>query len=317
MQDIFEEEEAEVELPDNGDLIPYYFRDIRPLSALLSAEEERALGRRVRRGKWAELRLEQSDVTEEELPYLEHLIEDGKAARAHLILANTRLVISLAKRYQGRGLPLADLIQEGNLGLMKAVDRFDPERGVRLSTYASWWIRQSISRAIGKAGRTIRLPLNQGQRWGKIIRAVESLTQEGGYEPTDDEVAEATGLSASQVRQTLDAVRDPIPIEELADEDENRSWGDVVADDDAVMPEEAAARTLLAETIERLLASLPPKEALILRLRYGLQDGEPRTMVQIGRMMGYSRERVRQLQRKALGQLRAMYEGHSLDDILE
>jgi RNA polymerase primary sigma factor len=166
-----------------------------------------------------------------------------------LIMANTRLVISIAKKYQGRGLPLPDLIQEGNLGLMKAVDRFDPARGVRLSTYATWWIRQSIARAAGDRGRTIRLPINQGQRWGRLRRVAERLAQELGREPTYDELAQESGLTADQVETTLLAAREPVQLDELIGDEENRPRADLVADQESELPEEAAGRQLLMESI--------------------------------------------------------------------
>ena len=190
----------------DADLLQFYFRDIRPLSEPLDAERERALARMVQAANAAQEQLQGRDCAEVDED-LCAVLELGEAARRELIMANTRLVISIAKKYQGRGLPLSDLIQEGNLGLMKAVERFDPSRGVRLSTYATWWIRQAITRAAGDRGRTIRLPINQGQRWGRLRRVSERLAQELGREPTYEELAAASNLTPEQVETTLLAAR--------------------------------------------------------------------------------------------------------------
>src|SRR5215468_7701314 len=198
----------------NADLVQFYFRDIRPISSLLDFKEEQRLAKAVQQGKHAYNRLTRNPaIAGDERAALESLIATGESARRDLIVANTRLVVSVAKAYQGRGLPLSDLIQEGNLGLMKAVDRFDPERGVRLSTYATWWIRQTIARAAGDSGRTIRLPINQGQRWGRMRKVAEHLSQALGREPTLEELADAAELTVDQVQSTLTAARDPVQID--------------------------------------------------------------------------------------------------------
>ncbi len=302
--------------PIDSDLLQFYFRDIRPISEPIHVDREQALARLVQAGNTAQERL-QDVVSEEAEPEFCDVVELGEAARQELIMANTRLVISIAKKYQGRGLPLPDLIQEGNLGLMKAVDRFDPERGVRLSTYATWWIRQSIARAAGDRGRTIRLPINQGQRWGRLRRASERLAQELGREPTYDELAEEIELTAEQVETTMLAAREPVQLDELIGDEENRPRADLVADKESELPEEAAARQLLIESISFLLGALPPREARIIRLRFGLEDGDNHSMSQIGQLMGYSRERIRQLQHAALSKLRQMQDDYGLGEYLE
>lgn len=302
----------------NADLVQFYFRDIRPISGLLTPEDEQSLARAVQQGKRAKSRLARNPETAgEERARLEATLAMGESARDNLIIANTRLVVSVAKGYQGRGLSLADLIQEGNLGLMKAVDRFDPDRGVRLSTYATWWIRQTIARAAGDSGRTIRLPINQGQRWGRLRRTGEELSQQLGREPSFEELASASDLSIDQVQATLSAAREPMQIDELIGDEEERPREDLLADTESELPEEAAARQLLTEAIEFLLRGLPPREASILKLRYGLADGEGHSMAQIGEIMGYSRERIRQLQHEALNKLRRMNQQMHLNDYLD
>jgi RNA polymerase primary sigma factor len=302
--------------PADADLLQFYFRDIRPISEPIDADREQALARLVQASNKA-----QEDFDTVPCDEIEHdicdVIEIGETARQELIMANTRLVISIAKKYQGRGLPFPDLIQEGNLGLMKAVDRFDPARGVRLSTYATWWIRQSIARAAGDRGRTIRLPINQGQRWGRLRRVAEHLAQELGREPTYEELASQAELTPEQVETTLMAAREPVQLDELIGDEENRPRADLVADQESELPEEATARELLIESISFLLGALPPREARIIQLRFGLENGDSHSMSQIGQLMGYSRERIRQLQHAALSKLRQMQTEYGLTDYLE
>ncbi|MBN1564059.1 MAG: sigma-70 family RNA polymerase sigma factor [Anaerolineae bacterium] len=300
----------------DADLLQFYFRDIRPISEPIDVDREQALARLVQASNEAMDRLDGGDCYDIDGDFCD-VIEIGETARQELIMANTRLVISIAKKYQGRGLPLPDLIQEGNLGLMKAVDRFDPGRGVRLSTYATWWIRQSIARAAGDRGRTIRLPINQGQRWGRLRRTAETMAQQLGREPTYEELAEESGLTPDQVETTMMAAREPVQLDELIGEEENRPRADLVADQESELPEEAAARQLLLESISFLLGALPPREAQIIRLRFGLETGDTHSMSQIGQLMGYSRERIRQLQHAALNKLRQLQEEYGLNEYLE
>ncbi|NDJ79030.1 MAG: sigma-70 family RNA polymerase sigma factor [Chloroflexi bacterium] len=300
----------------DADLLQFYFRDIRPISEPIDAEREQSLARMVQAANEANERLLDA-AHPDDIDDFNDILEMGNAARQELIMANTRLVISIAKKYQGRGLPLPDLIQEGNLGLMKAVDRFDPLRGVRLSTYATWWIRQSIARAAGDRGRTIRLPINQGQRWGRLRRVSEKLSQQLGREPTYEELAAEIDLTPEQVETTMMAAREPVQLDELIGDEENRPRADLVADKESELPEEAAARQLLVESISFLLGALPPREARIIRLRFGLEDGDTHSMSQIGQLMGYSRERIRQLQHAALSKLRQMQTEYGLNEYLE
>lgn len=301
----------------DADLLQFYFRDIRPISEPIDSEREQSLARMVQASNRATERLDEAGDCYNVDADLCDVIEIGEAARQELIMANTRLVISIAKKYQGRGLPLPDLIQEGNLGLMKAVDRFDPDRGVRLSTYATWWIRQSIARAAGDRGRTIRLPINQGQRWGRLRRLAERLAQELGREPTYEELADACDLTPDQVEMTMLAAREPVQLDELIGEEENRPRADLIEDKESELPEEATARQLLLESISFLLGALPSREARIIRLRFGLEDGDTHSMSQIGQLMGYSRERIRQLQHAALNKLRQMQDEYGLGEYLE
>lgn len=301
----------------SADLLQIYFRDIRPISELLTPDQEQSLARLVKMGKQARKRLKGSTPSPDEFDSLTQVVEMGEEARMELIMANTRLVVSIAKAYQGRGLPLADLIQEGNLGLLKAVDRFDADRNVRLSTYATWWIRQSITRAAGNNGRTIRLPINQGQRWGRIRRIADHLSQALGREPTLNEIAEEAELSVDQIEQTLAVVQEPVRIDELVGEDSERPYTELLENEGSSQPEDTTAQTLLLEAIAHLLNALPPREARIIKLHYGFEDGVSHSMAQIGKVMGYSRERIRQLQHEALYKLREMQKEHGLKDWLE
>lgn len=301
----------------SSDLLQIYFRDIRPISELLSPEQEKNLARLVKTSQQAQHKLDAGGCGAEECEMLLDVIEMGDEARKELILANTRLVVSVAKSYQGRGLPLADLIQEGNLGLLKAVDRFDPEREVRLSTYATWWIRQSITRAAGNLGRTIRLPINQGQRWGRIRRVSDKLSQSLGREPSVEEISDEMELSADQIEQTLAVVQDPVRIDELVGEESERPYAELIENANSIQPEDITADNLLMEAVAYLMDSLPPREARIISLHYGFEDGVAHSMAQIGKVMGYSRERIRQLQHEALRKLREMQKEHGLKDWLD
>lgn len=302
------------QLPDpSADLLQIYFRDIRPISELLTIDQEQSLSRIIQAGMVANERLQSGTFTPEEAEMLTEVAEMAEEARQQLILANTRLVVSIAKTYQGRGLPLADLIQEGNLGLLKAVERFDPARAVRLSTYATWWIRQSITRAAGNLGRTIRLPINQGQRWGRIRRVADQLSQELGREPTAEEIANVSDFSIDQIEQTLAVVQEPVRIDELVGEESERPFAEMLESEASTKPEDATAQNLLLESIDNLLNALPEREARIIRLHYGFEDGVSHSMAQIGKIMGYSRERIRQLQHEALRKLRRLQRDMGLE----
>ncbi len=295
-------------IPENIDHIPaddtvsLYFRQMAS-EPLLSAEQEVALAKRIARGSEAAHFLEENpDLPAEQAEMLRQVVQDGQAAREHLARANTRLVVSIAKRYRNQGLPMSDLIQEGNIGLMIAVDKFDYTMGNRFSTYASWWIRQTITRALSQKSRTIRLPLHLSDQLRRINTANEILGQELGREPTVQELGEHLEMSPIEVRDTLEANPQTIALETPVGDDSE--FGDFLEDEESVTPDEAMHTIALTETIEHILSDLLPREAQILRLRFGLDNGVPQTLEQVGETMGLSRERIRQIERQALRRLR-------------
>lgn len=230
--------------------------------------------------------------------------EDDIEAARQLVLSHLRLVVSVARGYLGYGLPHADLIQEGNVGLMKAVEKYDYRRGNRFSTYATWWIRQAVTRALANHGRTIRIPAHLGGRISKLYQVAQELEQEYGRQPTPEEIAESMELPADRVRWMLRTSRQPVHLERPVGDESDAELGDFIEDIEAPAPAETVAQTMLTEEIGDILDQLTPREARILRLRYGLQDGESRTLKEVGEMFGLSRERIRQLEKEALRKLR-------------
>ena len=292
------------------DSVGLYFREMGQQS-LLSADEEVQLAKEIELGRAAEKKLqaiasplEDIQISLDERDRLEMRVEIGDMARAHLIRANTRLVVSIAKKYRGRGLQFLDLIQEGNVGLMKAVEKYDYTRGNRFSTYATWWIRQAVTRALANHGRTIRIPAHLGGRISKLYQVAQELEQELGRQPTADEIAQQMDLPEDRVRWMLRTSRQPVHLERPVGEESDAELGDFIEDVDAPPPAETVAQTMLTEEIGDILNQLTPREARILRLRYGLQDGESRTLKEVGEMFGLSRERIRQLEKEALRKLR-------------
>ena len=290
------------------DSVGLYFREMGQ-QQLLTAEEEVQLAKEIEAGRAAEDQLKQVEDGELELDMdtvdeLVRVREVGDAARAHLIRANTRLVVSIAKKYRGRGLQFLDLIQEGNVGLMKAVEKYDYLRGNRFSTYATWWIRQAVTRALANHGRTIRIPAHLGGRISKLYQVAQELEQEYGRQPTPEEIAESMELPAERVRWMLRTSRQPVHLERPVGDESDAELGDFIEDNEAPPPAEMVAQTMLTEEIGVILDQLTPREARILRLRYGLQDGESRTLKEVGEMFGLSRERIRQLEKEALRKLR-------------
>lgn len=286
------------------DSVGLYFREMGQQS-LLSAAEEVQLAKEIELGRAAVMKMNMSkDLSDEEKDDLQLRVSIADMARAHLIRANTRLVVSIAKKYRGRGLQFLDLIQEGNVGLMKAVEKYDYTRGNRFSTYATWWIRQAVTRALANHGRTIRIPAHLGGRISKLYQVAQELEQELGRQPTADEIAKQMELPEDRVRWMLRTSRQPVHLERPVGDESDAELGDFIEDVDAPPPAETVAQTMLTEEISEILDQLTPREARILRLRYGLQDGESRTLKEVGEMFGLSRERIRQLEKEALRKLR-------------
>lgn len=288
---------------DAGDTVGVYFSQVGGVP-LLTREEEAELAKRIERGKEARDELAQGSVSPARRAELEHLIEDGMAARTHLILANSRLVISVAKKHVGRGVPLLDLIQEGHIGLMRAVKKFDYRRGHKFSTYATWWIRQAITRAVADNGRTIRVPVHMGDQINKMLRARHQLTQELGRDPNIEELAKVLDVSPSKVESMIKVARRPISLEKPIDEDEDAIIEDFIEDEETPAPEEMTIQYLMEDNVQKILETLPPREARVLRLRYGLPDKPVHTLKEVGEKMGITRERVRQIEAQALRRLR-------------
>ncbi len=285
------------------DSVGLYFREMGQ-QQLLTAEEEVQLALEIEAGRAAEQNLAVRTFSESEQQCLQEVDNVGAAARAHIIRANTRLVVSIAKKYRGRGLQFLDLIQEGNVGLMKAVEKYDYRRGNRFSTYATWWIRQAVTRALANHGRTIRIPAHLGGRISKLYQVAQELEQTLGRQATPEEIAKHMDLPADRVRWMLRTSRQPVHLERPVGDESDAELGDFIEDNDAPPPAEEAAQHMLTEELGDILGQLTPREARILRLRYGLQDGESRTLKEVGEMFGLSRERIRQLEKEALRKLR-------------
>ena len=285
------------------DSVGLYFREMGQ-QGLLSAVEEVQLAKEIEAGRIVEERLIEVTISLEEQDEAYNIQAVGDAARAHLIRANTRLVVSIAKKYRGRGLQFLDLIQEGNVGLMKAVEKYDYRRGNRFSTYATWWIRQAVTRALANHGRTIRIPAHLGGRISKLYQVAQELEQELGRQPSAEEIAENMDLPAERVRWMLRTSRQPVHLERPVGDESDAELGDFIEDIELPQPGETVASNMLTEEIGEILDQLTPREARILRLRYGLQDGESRTLKEVGEMFGLSRERIRQLEKEALRKLR-------------
>ncbi|MBI4927743.1 MAG: RNA polymerase sigma factor [Anaerolineae bacterium] len=303
-----EEDAKEISLDDlanidTDDTIGLYLKEVSRVP-LLTAEEEVELAQRIERGRMAREELARGNVAPRRRHDLRRLIEDGWAAREHLITANSRLVISVAKKYMGRGVPFLDLIQEGNIGLIRATKKFDYRRGHKFSTYATWWIRQAVTRAIADQGRTIRVPVHMGDQINKLLRVQHQLTQRLGREPSVEELAEALDVPPRKVENMIQVARRPLSLETPTDDEEDSVLGDFIEDDEAPAPDETATYNLLREHLEEVLNSLPPREVRILQLRYGLLDGQAYTLEEVGRKMGVTRERVRQIEAQALSRLR-------------
>ncbi len=288
---------------DTDDTIGLYLKEVGRVP-LLTAVEEVELAQRIERGRLAREELAKGNVSIRRRQELQRLIEDGWAAREHLITANSRLVISVAKKYMGRGVPFLDLIQEGNIGLIRAAKKFDYRRGHKFSTYATWWIRQAVTRAIADQGRTIRVPVHMGDQINKLLRVQHQLTQRLGRDPSVDELANALEVTPQKVENMIQVARRPLSLETPTDDEEDSVLGDFIQDEEVPAPDETATYNLLREHLDSVLNSLPPREVRILQLRYGLLDGQAYTLEEVGRKMGVTRERVRQIEAQALSRLR-------------
>jgi RNA polymerase primary sigma factor len=288
------------------DPVRMYLREIGRVP-LLSAEEEVKLAQRMERGKAEKLKANPS----------RRIVDDGEEAQRRLTEANLRLVVSVAKKYIGRGMSLLDLIQEGNIGLIRAVEKFDYTKGYKFSTYATWWIRQAITRAIADQARTIRIPVHMVETINRLIRISRRLLQDLGREPTSEEIAEQMEISAEKVREIIKVSQEPVSLETPIGEEDDSHLGDFIEDHTALAPAEAASHQLLKEQVEDVLDSLTERERKVLQLRFGLDDGRSRTLEEVGKEFHVTRERIRQIEAKALRKLRHPSRSRKLKDYLD
>ena len=313
------EVDAALKAPTN-DPVRMYLKEIGRV-ALLTAQEEVSLAKRIDAGLGAEDRLNalgpDADRTSTEVRDLRFEMRDGMMAKRHLVEANLRLVVSIAKRYVGRGMAFLDLIQEGNLGLIRAVEKFDYTKGFKFSTYATWWIRQAITRAIADQARTIRIPVHMVETINKLARIQRQLLQDLGREPTADEIASQMEMTPAKVREIQKISQEPVSLETPIGEEEDSHLGDFIEDSEAVVPLERASFKLLQEQLESVLHTLSGREKEVIRLRFGLVDGQPRTLEEVGKKFGVTRERIRQIESKTLSKLRHPSRSQKLRDYLE
>jgi len=310
-------EEFDLSAISSDDTVGLYLKEMARVP-LLSTAEEVDLAKRIERGTHAaaELRRRNGNSTTKRKAELSARIADAKAARDHLIRANTRLVVSIAKKYMARGVPFLDLIQEGNLGLMKAVEKFDYKRGFRFSTYATWWIRQTITRSIADQGRTIRVPVHMSDRIRRLYKVARTLEQSLGRKPTPEEIAEDLDMDPRKVQWMMRVSWRPLSLETPVGEDEDSELGSFVEDETTPTPTQSAYQNLLRDKIEDVLTTLTPREARILRLRFGLHNGRSYTLEEVGQKFGLTRERIRQIEGKALRRLRHPRRSRQLRDYL-
>ena len=300
-----------------NDPVRMYLKEIGKVP-LLTAKEEVELAKKIEAGEMAIRELESlPSVTREERRRLERTEREGMAAKRKLVEANLRLVVSIAKRYVGRGMLFLDLIQEGNLGLIRAVEKFDYRKGYKFSTYATWWIRQAITRAIADQARTIRIPVHMVETINKLIRVQRQLLQDHGREPVPEEIAAEMELTPDKVREILKISQEPVSLETPIGEEEDSQLGDFIEDQEAIVPADAASFSLLQQQLRRILDTLSDRERKVIELRFGLKDGHPRTLEEVGRVFGVTRERIRQIESKTLSKLRHPSRSAKLKDYLE
>ena len=324
MEDISEEEIVDpnsmVDSFGTDDPVRMYLKEIGKVN-LLSSDEEIELAQAMDAGNAAKEQLAELQAAGEEIPAevqaeLDKAIKKGERAKQRLAEANLRLVVSIAKRYVGRGMQFLDLIQEGNLGLIKAVEKFDYTKGYKFSTYATWWIRQAITRAIADQARTIRIPVHMVETINKVIRVSRQLLQELGHDPTPEETAREMNMPVDKVREILKIAQEPVSLETPIGEEEDSHLGDFIPDEDASEPAEAASFTLLKEQLVEVLSTLTPREEKVLKLRFGIEDGRTRTLEEVGKEFNVTRERIRQIEAKALRKLRHPSRSKKLKDFL-
>jgi len=302
--DRLSEADLDDQTPAMGDSVHTYLKSIGRTS-LLTAEQEVDLAKRIEAGLFAEHKLDtEPDLSEDFRRDLEAVAEDGRRAKAHMLEANLRLVVSVAKKYTDRGLSLLDVVQEGNLGLIRAVEKFDYSKGYKFSTYAMWWIRQAIQRGFADSARTIRLPVHVLEMLSKLSRVERDMHQRLGREPTPEELAVELDRTPDQIEELLRTSRQPISLDSTIGEDGETSIGDLIEDTDAPEASEMVDRQLMAEQLRSALDALTPREATIMSMRFGLYDGNPHTLDEIGRALGLTRERIRQLEKQSLSKLR-------------
>lgn len=304
-----------------GDPVRMYLKEIGKVD-LLTAAEEVNLAMKIEAGTDAAQHLEAADMGEEELTRAERrrltrVEQVGLEAKQALISANLRLVVSIAKRYVGRGMLFLDLIQEGNLGLIRAVEKFDYTKGFKFSTYATWWIRQAITRAIADQARTIRIPVHMVETINKLVRVQRQLLQDLGRDPTPEEIGEEMGMSADRVREIQKISQEPVSLETPIGEEEDSQLGDFIEDSQAVAPPDAATDSMLHEQLDQVLDGLADRERKVIKLRFGLEDGHPRTLEEVGREFGVTRERIRQIESKTLAKLRHPSRSGRLKDYMQ
>jgi RNA polymerase primary sigma factor len=326
---VWDEEESEAlrqarkdaELTASADSVRAYLKQIGKV-ALLNAEEEVELAKRIEAGLYAAERMRRSlDAGEKVSPQLRRdlrwIVRDGERAKNHLLEANLRLVVSLAKRYTGRGMAFLDLIQEGNLGLIRAVEKFDYTKGYKFSTYATWWIRQAITRAMADQARTIRIPVHMVEVINKLGRIQRELLQDLGREPTPEELAKEMDITPEKVLEIQQYAREPISLDQTIGDEGDSQLGDFIEDSEAVVAVDAVSFTLLQDQLQSVLATLSEREAGVVRLRFGLTDGQPRTLDEIGQVYGVTRERIRQIESKTMSKLRHPSRSQVLRDYLD